>query len=67
MKTNKHVWSGYRINFRSYFNATKSILMIHNETVNVWSHLIGALVFIYLFCYTVVYMTPPSLSNKSLP
>ena len=67
MKTNKHIWSGYRVNFKSYLIATKSILMIHNETVNVWSHLFGALVFIYLFFYTIVYMPPPSLSDKSIP
>ena len=39
--------------------------MIHNETVNVWSHLIGALFFIYLVFYVLLYMQPPSIQDRS--
>ena len=66
MKTNKFILSGYRINFRSYIDATKSIFMIHNETFNVWSHLVGAVIFIYFFYYTVLYMPPTSLKERSV-
>jgi predicted membrane channel-forming protein YqfA (hemolysin III family) len=33
---------GYRINFYSFKLILKSIFMVHNETANIWSHLIGA-------------------------
>ena len=33
---------GYRICFNTYSRAFRSLFMIHNETVNVWTHLIGA-------------------------
>jgi adiponectin receptor len=38
--------SGYRIGFNSLSKILKSIFMIHNETVNIWSHLLGAIGFI---------------------
>ena len=46
-RTNKHIKRGYRVNFNTFWDTTKTLFMIHNETVNVWSHLIGALVFVY--------------------
>ena len=39
--------------------------MIHNETVNVWSHLLGALFFIYLGGLVWSYMAPSTLEDKS--
>ena len=32
--------------------------MIHNETVNVWTHLIGALIFVFLVRYTYTQYEP---------
>jgi len=32
--------------------------MLHNESVNVWSHLIGVGCFIGLLIYTLIYLTP---------
>ena len=39
--------------------------MLHNETMNVWSHLIGACVFLSLACYVIIYLKPTSLHESS--
>jgi len=49
---NVHILEGYRINFNSYSKLVRSLFMIHNETVNVWTHLIGMLIFVYLIFHT---------------
>lgn len=36
--------------------------MVHNESVNVWSHLIGVLFFFGLIYYTFIYMAPPDVT-----
>lgn len=52
MKFNANIRTGYRINFDSYWKLTKSLFMIHNETVNVWTHLLGMIFFFYLIGHT---------------
>ena len=37
--------------------------MIHNETTNIWSHLLGALFFTLLAVYLAFYFYPPSHLN----
>ena len=49
---NEYILNGYREcdrNFKFYF---KSIFQLHNETLNIWTHLTGALLFIFLGIYT---------------
>lgn len=48
MVYNKHITRGYRINFNSYRKIFKSLFMIHNETINVWTHLLGLMLFTFL-------------------
>ena len=57
---------GYRINYKTKMLATKSIFIIHNETVNVWSHLLGAIFFIYMIFYVIVYLPPSSMLHRSI-
>jgi len=38
--------TGYRINHHSFSQALSSLFTVHNETVNVWTHLLGCLFFI---------------------
>jgi hypothetical protein len=40
---NEFIVHGYRINFHSCNKILNSLCMCHNETVNVWTHLVGAL------------------------
>eukprot|EP00047_Mylnosiga_fluctuans_P005711 m.242244 g.242244 ORF g.242244 m.242244 type:complete len:519 (-) comp13992_c0_seq1:222-1778(-) len=51
MRDNEHVLTGYRpelVSFRRCFN---SLFYVHNETGNIYSHLIGALLFVVLSVY----------------
>jgi hypothetical protein len=45
LQDNEYIKSGYRIEHNSCCLAAKSLFTCHNESVNVWSHLIGALLF----------------------
>lgn len=45
MKDNEYILTGYRRQSTSYHRSIKSILALHNETGNIWSHLTGALLF----------------------
>lgn len=40
---NHYIQSGYRAQSNSYYKSWKSLGYLHNETVNIYSHLIGAL------------------------
>ncbi|KAI2623832.1 HlyIII-domain-containing protein [Hypomontagnella submonticulosa] len=44
-RDNEFILTGYRRASFSYINSTKSIFAIHNETANIWSHLLGAVFF----------------------
>ena len=59
MQDNEFIISGYRIRFNTTRKIIKSLFMLHNESVNVWSHLFGVTLFICLIFYTVVYLAPP--------
>ncbi|KAL1876479.1 hypothetical protein Daus18300_002723 [Diaporthe australafricana] len=44
-KDNAFIHTGYRPTSNSYRMSFGSIFSIHNETVNVWTHLLGAIIF----------------------
>jgi len=46
MQFNEFIRSGYRANF-SWEMCLKSLFQMHNETGNIWSHLLGALLFFF--------------------
>ncbi len=52
LRDNEFILRGYRIGFNTKTKIIKSLFMLHNESVNVWSHLFGMLVFIALLIYT---------------
>lgn len=53
MVDNDHLHSGYRKNFHSKRKLVKSMCMKHNETMNIWTHFIGAIVFIFLIIFLI--------------
>ena len=55
---NEYIQNGYRINFNSHGEIWKSLFMLHNESVNVWSHLIGVALFIILLFWTIFALNP---------
>lgn len=49
---------GYRINYRSHADFIKSVFSLHNETTNIWTHMIGAFIFIYILFNTAAFFDP---------
>ena len=58
LQDNEYIKSGYRIDHNSFCLAAKSLFTCHNESVNVWSHLIGTLCFLGLFICICVALVP---------
>jgi adiponectin receptor len=55
-KDNEYIRDKYRSWEKSYHYYIKSIFKLHNETVNIWTHLIGFFFYILLiFIYNLVY------------
>lgn len=53
-KDNQFIQQGYRINFNSTRLCLKSLFMVHNETINIWSHILASLIFTFLIVYSSV-------------
>lgn len=55
MRDNHHITTGYRQQSNSYRKSAGSIIHLHNETVNIWTHLIGAVLagITAMFMYSV--------------
>ena len=51
---NETIELGYRINFSSKSLIFKSLFMLHNESVNIWTHIIGVTIFITLIFWTAI-------------
>ncbi len=58
---NPFIFSGYRIHHASWTECFVSLFELHNETWNVWTHLVGTLLFA-LFLY--ITLTQPSSSSS---
>lgn len=57
MRDNPFILGGYRARF-SWSQCLKSMFRLHNETLNVWTHFIGALIFFGLLIHTVNVLSP---------
>lgn len=55
MIDNKFLLRGYRVNFQKKRDLLKSLFMRHNELLNIWTHLIGGLVFVAFIIYMAFY------------
>lgn len=56
-RQNEYIKNGYRLNCNSISKALKSLFILHNESVNVWSHLSGAFFVVILIWYTSFFIT----------
>ena len=56
-KDNEYIKKGYLLYCDSICKAIKSLFCLHNESINVWSHLLGAIFFLFLIYYTAIYIT----------
>jgi hypothetical protein len=53
-----YIVRGYRIGFTRTW---QSLFTLHNETSNVWSHLLAAFLFIWFTLYVFIYMAVPRM------
>jgi predicted membrane channel-forming protein YqfA (hemolysin III family) len=62
MVGNEYIKHGYRINYNSTGKAILSVFQVHNETSNIWSHCLAALLSLWFVCYMTKFIAPPALS-----
>ncbi|KAH9286083.1 Adiponectin receptor protein [Echinococcus granulosus] len=55
MKDNDFLVRGHRPALNSYWSCAKSIFRIHTETGNIWTHLLGCVLFITIWTFFVVF------------
>jgi adiponectin receptor len=60
LRDNDFIHGGYRLNFNSFGKLLKSLFMFHNESFNVWSHLLGVCIFLAFLGYTIAWLGMPS-------
>lgn len=65
---NHFIQSGYRPTSNSYWGSFTSLFYVHNEFVNIWTHLIGAAVFplIGIWLYNVIVPRYASASSSDV-
>jgi hypothetical protein len=61
-KDNELILTGYRVNYLGFNNVGRTFFMFHNESVNVWSHFIGFLMFISAIIW--VFSTQPNMYRQ---
>lgn len=61
---NQNIEYGYRTNYKETKILLKSVCKCHNETSNIWTHLIGGFLFIGVVFYTVWFWTPLRLEHE---
>jgi predicted membrane channel-forming protein YqfA (hemolysin III family) len=55
---------GYRINFFSLKQLLRSMCMMHNETINIWTHFLGFLGFsVLLFAFIDIFTLQQTKAN----
>lgn len=64
MKDNNGITHGYRINFNTPRKIFRSLFMLHNESVNIWSHCLPAF-FIIIFIVTFFFMVDGEAMKQS--
>ena len=57
MQDNEFIKRGYLLNCTTFKKTFKSLFMWHNETINIWSHLLGAIFFFALIFFTTIFIT----------
>ena len=56
LKDNEYIKRGYLINCNSFDLVLRSLFVCSNETINIWSHLIGCIISIILILFTVFFI-----------
>lgn len=67
LRDNEYLKSGYRMGQKGICEVTSTMCQCHNETVNIWTHFIGAISFIgFLVLLLVIYSNTEAIGYKGL-
>lgn len=55
MKDNDFIRTGYRPPMKSHLLAFSSVFRLHNETTNIWLHIIGTMIYFWIFLQLTIY------------
>jgi adiponectin receptor len=64
-RDNKYIVRGYRPRNTGYLDVVKSLTFLHNETCNIYTHLIGTLLLPFLAASFLQVLSEPQFSNVS--
>ncbi|EPS38644.1 hypothetical protein H072_7578 [Dactylellina haptotyla CBS 200.50] len=59
LQENEYIHTGYRPPSYSAKKSFRSILAIHNETINIWTHIVGCIIFLVIPIYVFTTEIPP--------
>lgn len=62
---NKYILSGYRLVKEGYLEIFSSLTFLHNESYNVYTHLVGALLLLLVATASLRYLAEPRFLNVS--
>ena len=65
LKDNELIKTGYLLNCHSVKLVLRSLFVFSNETINVWSHLLGAIIAIILIFFTYIFVGKPLIKELS--
>ena len=65
LKDNEYIKKGYLLNCHSVKLVLRSLFVCSNETVNIWSHLLGAVLAVVLIFLTYKYVGPKIIKELS--
>lgn len=66
MVDNRFLLGGYRVGFSSFKSTLKSLFELHNELMNVWTHLVGAIIFLAILVLVTGRSLPESDHSPEL-
>lgn len=67
LQDNEFIKKGYRINCNNTIKVLKSLFVLHNETINIWSHLLGCIMSIIFMIYTGTVVIHAQDSKEIMP
>lgn len=65
LRDNKHIHRGYRVNI-GWRHSCESVCHFHNETINVWTHIIACLFVLILLVLTLNILSPHGMDRINL-
>ncbi|CAI2363813.1 unnamed protein product [Moneuplotes crassus] len=66
LKDNPEIRTGYRIGYSDFCIIMRSLFICHNETVNIWTHLLGFLGFFCIIFYIAIGLEATTLPSSLL-